>query len=241
MCTVVFTKNSIQYLNLPNLIMSKVYNWFNERLEIQSIADDVTSKYVPPHVNIFYCLGGITLTCFIVQVATGFAMTFYYRPTVAEAFASVQFIMTEVNFGWLIRSVHRWSASMMVLMMILHVFRVYLTGGFKKPRELTWVTGVILASVTEAPVAKLTCLDNLSPPTVAEPPSAVALPLIVIEGLASAEFGIEASLALGNVPVVKAEASLLAGTLSNLPNLTSPLESNKSANSLALLIFYLVL
>jgi cytochrome b6 len=128
--------------------MSKVYNWFNERLEIQAIADDVTSKYVPPHVNIFYCLGGITLTCFLVQVATGFAMTFYYRPTVTEAFASVQYIMTEVNFGWLIRSVHRWSASMMVLMMILHVFRVYLTGGFKKPRELTWVTGVILASIT---------------------------------------------------------------------------------------------
>jgi cytochrome b6 len=128
--------------------MAKVYNWFQERLEIQAIADDITSKYVPPHVNIFYCLGGITLTCFIVQVATGFAMTFYYRPTVTEAFASVEYIMTQVNFGWLIRSVHRWSASMMVLNMILHVCRVYLTGGFKKPRELTWVTGVALASVT---------------------------------------------------------------------------------------------
>jgi cytochrome b6 len=56
--------------------------------------------------------------------------------------------MNEVNFGWLIRSVHRWSASMMVLMMILHVFRVYLTGGFKKPRELTWITGVIMAVIT---------------------------------------------------------------------------------------------
>jgi cytochrome b6 len=128
--------------------MSSVYDWFQERLEIQAIADDITSKYVPPHVNIFYCLGGITLTCFIVQVATGFAMTFYYRPTVTEAFASVEYIMTQVNFGWLIRSVHRWSASMMVLNMILHVCRVYLTGGFKKPRELTWVTGVALASVT---------------------------------------------------------------------------------------------
>jgi cytochrome b6 len=128
--------------------MSNVYDWFQERLEIQAIADDITSKYVPPHVNIFYCLGGITLTCFIVQVSTGFAMTFYYRPTVTEAFASVQYIMTEVNFGWLIRSVHRWSASMMVLNMILHVCRVYLTGGFKTPRELTWVTGVALASVT---------------------------------------------------------------------------------------------
>nr|UNJ15741.1 cytochrome b6 [Cyanidioschyzonaceae sp. 2] len=128
--------------------MSKVYDWFQERLSIQEIADDITSKYVPPHVNIFYCLGGMTLTCFLVQVATGFAMTFYYRPTVAEAFSSVEYMMTQVNFGWLIRSLHRWSASMMVLMMILHVFRVYLTGGFKKPRELTWITGVILGVLT---------------------------------------------------------------------------------------------
>jgi len=128
--------------------MGKIYDWFEERLEIQAIADDISSKYVPPHVNIFYCLGGITFTCFIIQVATGFAMTFYYRPTVTEAFLSVEYIMNDVNFGWLIRSIHRWSASMMVLMMILHVCRVYLTGGFKKPRELTCVTGVILATLT---------------------------------------------------------------------------------------------
>ena len=75
-------------------------------------------------------------------------MTFYYKPTVAEAYASVQYLMTDVSFGWLIRSIHRWSASMMVLMLILHVFRVYLTGGFKRPRELTWVTGVTMAVIT---------------------------------------------------------------------------------------------
>mmetsp|Transcript_5518 Transcript_5518/g.23422 ORF Transcript_5518/g.23422 Transcript_5518/m.23422 type:complete len:216 (+) Transcript_5518:24-671(+) len=128
--------------------MGKVYDWFEERLEIQAIADDISSKYVPPHVNIFYCFGGIVFTCFILQVASGFAMTFYYRPTVTEAFSSVEYIMTDVNFGWLVRSVHRWSASMMVLSMILHCFRVYLTGGFKRPRELTWVTGVLLAVLT---------------------------------------------------------------------------------------------
>ena len=127
---------------------SPVYDWFQERLEIQDIADDISSKYVPPHVNIFYCLGGITLVCFLIQFATGFAMTFYYKPTVAEAYTSVQYLMTDVSFGWLIRSVHRWSASMMVLMLILHVFRVYLTGGFKRPRELTWVTGVTMAVIT---------------------------------------------------------------------------------------------
>ena len=127
---------------------SSVYDWFQERLEIQDITDDVTSKYVPPHVNIFYCLGGITLVCFLIQFATGFAMTFYYKPTVTQAYNSVSDLMTDVSCGWLIHSIHRWSASMMVLMMILHIFRVYLTGGFKKPRELTWVTGVILAVVT---------------------------------------------------------------------------------------------
>nr|YP_009862994.1 cytochrome b6 [Anthoceros punctatus]QKD76449.1 cytochrome b6 [Anthoceros punctatus] len=128
--------------------MGKVYDWFEERLEIQAIADDITSKYVFFHVNISYCLGGITLTCFLVQVASGFAMTFYHRLTVTEAFFSVQYIMTEVNFGWLIRLVYRWLASMMVSMMISHVFCVYLTGGFKKLCELTWVTGVISAVST---------------------------------------------------------------------------------------------
>uniref|UniRef100_UPI003001B919 cytochrome b6 n=1 Tax=Cephaleuros diffusus TaxID=1519597 RepID=UPI003001B919 len=136
----------------------KIYEWFEERLEISAIQEDITSKYVPPHVNIFYCLGGIVFTSFLVQVATGFAMTFYYRPTVTEAFASVQYIMTEVNFGWLIRSIHRCvpkklmtqsvfqflilkieNLTFMVLALLLHIFRVYLTGGFKKPRELTWV------------------------------------------------------------------------------------------------------
>jgi cytochrome b6 len=131
----------------PVTFVGGVYAWLQERLELQALADDVTTKYVPPHVNIFYCFGGITLTCFIVQIATGFAMTFYYRPTVVEAFFSVTYLVTQVNFGWLIRAIHRWSASMMVLSMVLHVCRVYLTGGFKKPRELTWLTGVALACV----------------------------------------------------------------------------------------------
>ena len=73
---------------------SPAYKWFDERLEVQALADDISSKYVPPHVNIFYCLGGITLVCFLIQFATGFAMTFYYKPTVTEALASVQYIMT---------------------------------------------------------------------------------------------------------------------------------------------------
>jgi cytochrome b6 len=124
------------------------YEFFQDRLEIQAVADDITSKFVPPHVNIFYCIGGITLTSFILQVASGFSMTFYYRPTVTDAFSSVTYLMNDVTFGWAIRSIHRWSASIMVLNMLLHISRVYMTGGFKNPREITWISGVLLASVT---------------------------------------------------------------------------------------------
>jgi len=128
--------------------MGFLYDWCEERLEIQSIADDILAKFVPAHVNIFYCFGGIVLTSFIFQAASGFALTIYYRPTVVEAFPSVQYILYHVNVGWFIRSVHRWSSGVMVLVLIIHVSRVYLTGGFKKPRELIWVTGVILAVST---------------------------------------------------------------------------------------------
>ena len=125
-----------------------IYDWFEERLELQSISDDILSKFVPAHVNIFYCFGGLVLTAFLVQVATGFALTLYYRPTVVEAYSSVQAIVFKVNLGWLNRSLHRWSSGIMVLTLILHVSRVYLTGGFKKPREFIWVTGVLLSVVT---------------------------------------------------------------------------------------------
>jgi cytochrome b6 len=125
-----------------------LYDWFEERFQVQSIGDDILSKFVPAHVNIFYCFGGIVLTCFLVQAATGFGLTLFYRPTVLEAYTSVQFIVTDVNLGWLVRSMHRWSSGLMFLCLLLHVSRVYLTGGFKKPRELTWVSGVLLSLAT---------------------------------------------------------------------------------------------
>ena len=84
------------------------------------------------------------LTCFIFQAGSGFGLTIYYQPTVVAAFASVELIFGHVNLGWFIQSIHRWSSGVMVLILILHIGRVYLTGGFKKPRELIWITGIIL-------------------------------------------------------------------------------------------------
>ena len=103
---------------------------------------------MPPHVNIFYCFGGLVFTSFLAQVTTGAAMTFYYVPDVTRALPSVAAITYSARHGWAIRSMHRWIASFMVLSLVCHVYRVYLTGGFKKPRELTWLTGVGLSICT---------------------------------------------------------------------------------------------
>nr|YP_009589615.1 cytochrome b6 [Selaginella pennata]QBL76198.1 cytochrome b6 [Selaginella pennata] len=131
--------------------MGRVYDRSEERPEIQAIADDTTSKHAPPHVNTPHRLGGITLTRPSVQVATGSATTPHHRPTATEALGPVRYMMTEVNFGWLVRSVHRRPASTMVSTMIPHAPRVYPTGGSKKPRESTWVTGVVPAALTVSP------------------------------------------------------------------------------------------
>ena len=128
--------------------MGFIYDWCEERLEIQSLADDLLAKCVPAHVNIFYCFGGIMVTSFIFQGGSGFALTIYYQPTVVEAFPSVKLILSSVNLGWFIQSIHRWSSGVMVLILILHIARVYFTGGFKKPRELIWITGLTLAVTT---------------------------------------------------------------------------------------------
>ena len=84
-----------------------LYDWFKERLELQSISNDILSKFVPAHVNIFYCFGDLVFTSFIVQVISGFALTMYYKPTTLEAYSSVLSLILKVHFGWLIRSLHR--------------------------------------------------------------------------------------------------------------------------------------
>jgi cytochrome b6 len=140
--------NVLEYFVLNSSYCNMIYDWCEERLEIQSLADDILAKFVPAHVNIFYCFGGIVLTSFIFQIASGFGLTMYYRPTVVEAFSSLQFLLYHVHLGWFIRSIHRWSSGIMVVCLILHISRVYLTGGFIKPREFIWITGVILALAT---------------------------------------------------------------------------------------------
>src|SRR5678816_207864 len=125
--------------------MQSIKDWADDRLAISSIAKLVKKKEVPIHRHaIWYYFGGMTLFLFTVQVVTGILLLLYYRPSSEGAFESVQFIITEVKFGWLIRSIHSWSANLMIATLFIHMFSVFFLRGYYPPREITWVTGVVL-------------------------------------------------------------------------------------------------
>ena len=119
--------------------------WFAERLPIAEVEAAIQHKTVPQHrYSVWYYLGGMTLFFFSVQVVTGILLLLYYRPSSAEAYDSVQFIMTRVPFGWLIRSIHSWSANLMVGAAFVHMFSVIFLKAYRRPREITWLSGVLL-------------------------------------------------------------------------------------------------
>ena len=95
-----------------------------------------------------YCLGGISFFLFLVETITGVLLMFYYRPTVEYAFLDMNTLQFDVPFGILLRNMHRWGAHAMVLTVMLHMFRVFLTGSYKPPREFNWVIGVLLLVLT---------------------------------------------------------------------------------------------
>jgi len=126
-------------------LLSSVRNWLHDRVEWEDLIAPLQKKTVPRHrLSYWYFLGGITLFLFIIQVLTGILLLLYYRPGANEAFESVQYLMTQVQFGWLIRSIHSWSANLMIFTAFAHMFSVLFLKAYRKPRELTWMTGVIL-------------------------------------------------------------------------------------------------
>ncbi len=118
--------------------------WADERLQLEDLRSYLRHKTVPMHHSIWYYFGGITLFLFIIQVATGILLLMYYRPTEAAAYASVQYIISEVPFGWLVRSIHAWSANLLIAAAVIHMFSVFFLKAYRKPRELTWVTGMVM-------------------------------------------------------------------------------------------------
>ena len=100
-------------------MIAQIIDWVDERLDLSDVRHFIAEKGVPIHTQkIWYYLGGMTLFLFLVQVASGILLLLYYRPSADEAYESVQFIVTQVEFGWLIRNIHSWSANLLILAMI---------------------------------------------------------------------------------------------------------------------------
>src|SRR5471030_2446951 len=126
-------------------MLRQVVDLIDERLDLSGLKHFVAEKGVPVHAQeIWYYLGGLTLFLFAVQVFTGILLLLYYRPSATEAYESVQFIVTRVPFGWLIRNIHSWSANLLIGAAFAHFFSVFFLKSYRKPRELTWVSGILL-------------------------------------------------------------------------------------------------
>jgi quinol-cytochrome oxidoreductase complex cytochrome b subunit len=116
------------------------------QLRVQSASAPLSSGTVsnlPNHLkHWWFCLGGTPAYLFLVQVATGILLAFYYQPSPTTAYESVRYITDEAAFGWYLRSVHKWAATLMIAAVILHQMRVYFTGAYRKPREINWMVGM---------------------------------------------------------------------------------------------------
>jgi len=128
---------------------TRMGDWFDERFDVRIPLEAFLKKPVPKHaIRWYFCLGGITFALFVIQGITGILLSLYYRPTPEAAYESILFIMNNVRFGWLIRSIHSWSATLMIAFCVAHMLRVFITGAYKRPRELNWVAGVVLLLLT---------------------------------------------------------------------------------------------
>jgi cytochrome b6 len=128
-----------------NAFWRKAYDWLNDRVHLDDLVEYMGKKYVPVHSHsVWYYFGGVSLFLFIIQVTTGILLLLYYKGSEDLAFESIQFIMSKVEFGWLIRSIHSWAANLFVLAVVIHMFSVYFTKAYRKPREVTWLTGMLM-------------------------------------------------------------------------------------------------
>ncbi len=126
---------------------TNIGEWFDERIGWRRVWDAIFMRKIPK-VNWLYTLGSATLFVSINQIVTGILLTIYYVPTPDHAWDSVNYITTQVPAGWLIRGLHHYGASAMVLLAFLHMLRVIYLGAYKFPREVTWFTGVFLLLIT---------------------------------------------------------------------------------------------
>src|SRR5579859_1603263 len=133
----------------PREVQMAVVNWLDERYPFAKSVDEALYQRVPNFANAFYyCFGGMVFILIVLLILTGILLALYYVPDAtgnpAPAYTSVNFIQNNVYLGWLIRGVHFWSAQLVIIMVLLHMARVYWTGSYRAPREVNWMVGVIL-------------------------------------------------------------------------------------------------
>jgi quinol-cytochrome oxidoreductase complex cytochrome b subunit len=132
-------------------VYQKIRPWLAARFNVpavESFVEHQGRKPLPPHTGFWHTFGSLSLYLVLNQVVTGILLMIYYRPTTDTAFESVRFIMTKAHFGWLIRGLHAWGATLMILCLLVHMVRTFFMGAYKKPRELTWVIGVFILGCT---------------------------------------------------------------------------------------------
>jgi len=122
------------------------YGWVERRYHVSSLIHFLRHKEVPlgAHSALWYYLGGTTLFFLTIQIASGFLLLVYYQPGESTSYESIRFITTKVPFGWLVRSAHCWSAHLMIISLVVHMFSTMIIKAYRPPRELTWVTGFVL-------------------------------------------------------------------------------------------------
>ncbi|GAA0444335.1 menaquinol-cytochrome c reductase cytochrome b subunit [Lentibacillus halophilus] len=132
-------------------MLQKIYDWIDERVDVTPIWRDIADHEVPEHVNpahhfsaFVYCFGGLTFFVVVIQIISGMFLTMYYVPDIENAWRSVYYLQTEVAHGQIVRGMHHWGASVVIVMLLLHTLRVFFQGAYKKPRELNWIVGVLL-------------------------------------------------------------------------------------------------
>src|SRR5215212_6359132 len=119
-------------------------DWLEERSGLIGGLRYFLFRKVPGDTSWWHTLGSATLTAFLVQLGTGVILAMYYKPDPNSAYESVQHITNDVTLGWLVRGMHRWGASVFIILLFFHMARVFLFGAYKYPRELNWIVGVLL-------------------------------------------------------------------------------------------------
>ena len=122
----------------------QIWRWLDDRGGFSDLMKPLTTHLVPPGSAWNYVWGSATLLCLIIQVVTGIALGFLYQPSVEVAYQSLIYIETQAFLGSFIRGLHNWGASGMVFLMGMHMIRVYVNAAYKYPREMSWISGVLL-------------------------------------------------------------------------------------------------